>query len=387
MENSSFLSSKLSEKIANFDFEKEMTWKIRILLHTFMWLSFAILLFLSYRLAYNLTIFNSVILTIRMAVSNMTIFYVFFYVIAPKLFNLKLGIAIIILSLTLPLLTAIWLWITFGFSVLYHYLGYEIEFGELKGAITASAQQTFWGAVSLSRIISQTIIIISLLSPFFFVKILFEITKLYSKSLKIAKQNSQLQIQNINIEKDFLKSQLNPHFLFNTLNNLYSLSLKKDDKMSDMILNLSDTMSYTLYESNAERVPLTKEIEFIKNYVELEKMRHGEEKSISIILPNENEAKGKAIAPLLTFSLIENAFKYGLKNKENAFLNLKIEVKDHQFSFNVENDFLPKTELKNFGGIGLENLKKRLQIIYPEKHTLLVTKNKNTFNVQLDIEI
>lgn len=387
MENSSFLSSKLSEKIADLDFEKEITWKNRIILHTFMWLSFAILLFLSYRLAYALTTFNSVILTLRMAVSNMTIFYLFFYVIAPKLFNQKLGIAMIILSLTLPLLTNIWLWITFGFSVLYHYLGYEIGFGELKGAITASAQQTFWGAVSVSRIISQTIIIISLLSPFFFVKILFEISKLYSKSLKMAKQNSQLQIQNINIEKDFLKSQLNPHFLFNTLNNLYSLSLKKDDKMPDMILNLSYTMSYTLYESNAERLPLTKEIEFIKNYVELEKMRHGEEKSISIILPNENETKGKTIAPLLTFSLIENAFKYGLKNKENAFLNLKIEVKDHKFSFNLENDFLPKTELKNFGGIGLENLKKRLQLIYPEKHFLLVTKNKNTFNVQLDIEL
>lgn len=227
----------------------------------------------------------------------------------------------------------------------------------------------------------------SLLSPFFFVKILFEISKLYSKSLKISKQNSQLQIQNINIERDFLKSQLNPHFLFNTLNNLYSLSLKKDNKIPDVILNLSDTMSYTLYESNAERVPLTKEIDFIKNYIELEKMRHGTQKNISVTFPTEEDCLGKMIAPLLTFSLIENAFKYGLKNKDKAFVNLKIEIRDDTFTFNIENDYINKFESKKVGGIGLENLKKRLQLIYPEKHNLRITNEENKFLVKLEIEI
>ena len=205
--------------------------------------------------------------------------------------------------------------------------------------------------------------------------------------MKISKQNSQLQIQNINIERDFLKSQLNPHFLFNTLNNLYSLSLKKDNKIPDVILNLSDTMSYTLYESNAERVPLTKEIDFIKNYIELEKMRHGTQKNISVTFPTEEDCLGKMIAPLLTFSLIENAFKYGLKNKDKAFVNLKIEIRDDTFTFNIENDYINKFESKKVGGIGLENLKKRLQLIYPEKHNLRITNEENKFLVKLEIEI
>ncbi|WP_300675425.1 sensor histidine kinase [Soonwooa sp.] len=387
MSNLSFLSTKLSEKIEDFDFERELTCKKRIYLHSIMWLSFALMLFLSYKIAYHLTTFNSIILTIRMAVSNMTIFYFFFYAIAPRLFKQNLGTIIIGLVLLFPILIAIWLWTTYIFSLFYHSLNFEIESGELKGAIAASAEQTFWGAVSPSRIISQAIIFVSLLSPFFFVKILFEISKLYSKSLKISKQNSQLQIQNINIERDFLKSQLNPHFLFNTLNNLYSLSLKKDNKIPDVILNLSDTMSYTLYESNAERVPLTKEIDFIKNYIELEKMRHGTQKNISVTFPTEEDCLGKMIAPLLTFSLIENAFKYGLKNKDKAFVNLKIEIRDDTFTFNIENDYINKFESKKVGGIGLENLKKRLQLIYPEKHNLRITNEENKFLVKLEIEI
>ena len=387
MSNLKFFSNSLSEKIADFNFEKSITWKKRILMHFSMWIGFALMLFLSYRIAYDLTTFNSVILTIRMVVSNMLIFYLFFYVIAPKFFKQRLATVIVELLVIFPLLMAIWLWTTYAFSLFYNSLGFEIGYGELKGAIAASAQQTFWGAVSPSRIISQTIIIISLLSPFFFVKILFEISKLYSKSLNVAKHNSELEIQNINIEKNFLKSQLNPHFLFNTLNNLYSLSLKKDNKMPDIILNLSDTISYTLYESNADRVPLTKEIEFINNYIELEKMRHTQQKDIFVLLPSEKECEGKKIAPLLTFALIENAFKYGLKSKENAFLHLLIEVKDKHFLFQIENDYSLQNGSKTIGGIGLENLKKRLQLIYPERHNLIINKTQNSFSLNLEIEL
>ncbi len=387
MSNLKFLSNSLSEKIADFNFEKSITWKKRILMHFSMWISFALMLFLSYRIAYDLTTFNSTIFTIRMVVSNMLIFYLFFYFIAPKFFRQRLSTVIVELLLIFPLLMAIWLWTTYAFSLFYHSLGFEIGYGELKGAIAASAQQTFWGAVSPSRIISQTIIIISLLSPFFFVKILFEISKLYSKSLNVAKHNSELEIQNINIEKNFLKSQLNPHFLFNTLNNLYSLSLKKDNKMPDIILNLSDTISYTLYESNADRVPLTKEIEFINNYIELEKMRHTQQKDIFVLLPSEKECEGKKIAPLLTFALIENAFKYGLKSKENAFLHLRIGVKEQHFLFQIENDCPLQNGSKTIGGIGLENLKKRLQLIYPERHNLIINKTQNSFSLNLEIEL
>ncbi len=143
----------------------------------------------------------------------------------------------------------------------------------------------------------------------------------------------EIEIQNINMEKDFLKAQLNPHFLFNTLNNLYSLTLKKDNQAPEVILNLSDMMSYTLYESNTEKVTLTKELEFIQNYFNLEKMRYPADKNIRLNISGDVDAKGLYIAPLLTFSCIENAFKYGLKTTEGSFIFLDIKVKDSLFIF------------------------------------------------------
>lgn len=380
-------SNYFTQRIGEFDFEQFYTQQKRVMFHSLMWLSFAFLLFLSYRLAYQLTYFNSFILTFRMCVVNMIVFYIFFYLLLPKILKLSFGFAVSCLIISFPVFVIIWLLSTYLFSITYHYLGFEILEGELKGAITASANQTFWEAISLNRIISQTVIFISLLSPFFFMKILFEISKLYSRTIKIQNQKNLLEIQNINIEKDFLKSQLNPHFLFNTLNNLYSLSLKKDNAVPEVILNLSDTMSYTLYESNSEKVELWKEIEFVKNYFELEKMRYSADKKIHYEFPTEINCKGLMIAPLLTFTFIENAFKYGLKSKESAFLNLKIKIENGNFLFVIENDFEENKNKNIHGGIGIENVKKRLQLIYPNNFDLEILSSQNIFKVNLNINL
>ena len=380
-------SNYFTKRIGEFDFEQFYTKQKRLMFHSLMWLSFAFLLFLSYRLAYQLTYFNSFILTLRMCVVNMIVFYIFFYLLLPKILKLSFGFATFYLIISFPLFVIVWLLSTYLFSIIYHNLGFEILDGELKGVITASASQTFWEAISFSRIISQAIIFISLLSPFFFVKILFEISKLYSQTIKIQNQKNLLEIQNINIEKDFLKSQLNPHFLFNTLNNLYSLSLKKDNTVPEVILNLSDTMSYTLYESNSEKVELWKEVEFVKNYFELEKMRYSAEKKIHYEFPTEEDCKGLKIAPLLTFTFIENAFKYGLKSKESNFLNLKIKIENGKFIFVLENDFEENKNKNIHGGIGIENVRKRLQLIYPKDFQLEIISSQNIFRVQLIINL
>ena len=381
------ISSYFTTKIGEFDFEKFYTPTRRIISHSLMWLSFAFLLFLSYRLAYYLTNFNSFILTFRMVVVNMIIFYLFFYFFLPKILKRSLGYVVLSLIISFPVFVVIWLLSTYAFSLTYHYFGFEILKGELKGAITASANQTFWQAISINRIISQAIIIISILSPFFFVKILFEISKLYSRTIQIQKQKSLLEIQNVNIEKDFLKSQLNPHFLFNTLNNLYSLSLKKDNAVPEVILNLSDTMSYTLYESNSEKVDLWKEIEFMKNYAELERMRYSADKKIQFEFPSEEDCKGLKVAPLLTFTFIENAFKYGLKSKDSGFLHLITKIDSGNFIFELKNDFDNSTQKNNHGGIGLENVIKRLQLLYPESHYLEISDAENIFSVKLKIDL
>ncbi|PTS95163.1 histidine kinase [Pedobacter sp. HMWF019] len=387
MQNKQVFSDYFTDKIAAFDFDKFYTKRKRFLFHSLMWLGFAGLLLLSYRIAYHLTYFNSFILTLRMTIVNMAVFYLFFYVALPKIFKGGAGTAILLIIITFPIFVAVWLLVTYFFSIAYHSLGFEILDGELKGAIKGAASQTLFQAISVNRMVSQAIIIISILSPFFFVKILFEISKLYNRTLNVQRQKATLEIQNINIEKDFLKAQLNPHFLFNTLNNLYSLSLKKDDLVPEVILNLSDTMSYTLYESNTEKVPLSKELEFIKNYVELEKMRYSGSKKIRFEFPSEQECSGFYIAPLLTFTFIENAFKYGLKSKTGSLLNLDIRIEDGWFYFDVENDIDDTRKMSDFGGIGLENSRKRLQLLYPDKYKLQIQNPEGCFKVSLKLDL
>ncbi|AYN06599.1 histidine kinase [Flavobacterium sp. 140616W15] len=380
-------SNYLASKIAEFNFDKFYTKSNRILLHVFMWLSFSILLILSYVLAYQLSYFNAFILTIRMTTVNMIVFYMFFYLLLPKIFSGGKARMVILLLFTFIISIFVWMAVTYFFSLLYHSLGFEILKGELKGAIGMSASQTFLQAISMKRMFSQAFIIISILSPFFFVKILFEISKLYNKTLNIQSQKAALEIQNINIEKNFLKAQLNPHFLFNTLNNLYGLSIKKDDSTPEVILNLSDIMSYTLYESNTEKVALEKELDFIKNYFELEKMRYSANKNIQFHIPQGEDLSGLYIAPLLTFTFIENAFKYGLKGNKEQFIYLNIKVQDRTFYFELENDVEQGIKDNEFGGIGVRNARKRLQLLYPNKHQLDIENLETKFKVNLKIDL
>ncbi|WP_207209630.1 sensor histidine kinase [Flavobacterium sp. 140616W15] len=387
MQDTKIFSNYLASKIAEFNFDKFYTKSNRILLHVFMWLSFSILLILSYVLAYQLSYFNAFILTIRMTTVNMIVFYMFFYLLLPKIFSGGKARMVILLLFTFIISIFVWMAVTYFFSLLYHSLGFEILKGELKGAIGMSASQTFLQAISMKRMFSQAFIIISILSPFFFVKILFEISKLYNKTLNIQSQKAALEIQNINIEKNFLKAQLNPHFLFNTLNNLYGLSIKKDDSTPEVILNLSDIMSYTLYESNTEKVALEKELDFIKNYFELEKMRYSANKNIQFHIPQGEDLSGLYIAPLLTFTFIENAFKYGLKGNKEQFIYLNIKVQDRTFYFELENDVEQGIKDNEFGGIGVRNARKRLQLLYPNKHQLDIENLETKFKVNLKIDL
>ncbi len=170
------------------------------------------------------------------------------------------------------------------------------------------------------------------------------------------------------------------------MNNLYGLSVKKDDSAPEVILNLSDIMSYTLYESNAEKVPLEKEIDFIKNYFELEKMRYPKDKDIRLEISGVERISGLYIAPILTFTFIENAFKYGLKSQK-PFIKQEVIINDNQFLFIVENDKERISEKNKFGGIGIENIKKRLQLLYPNQHQLEIKNLENTFRIELKINL
>lgn len=373
-------------QIASINFDEKYTIKTRISLHVLMWFCFSLLLFLSYHIAYQLSYFYSFLLTIRMLIVNSFVFYLFFYGLVPLLMKSNRTKTILLLLISFPVGLYIWLTITYFISFIYHYFGFEIPNGELKGAIGMSMQQTFWEAISVKRMLSQAFIVISILSPFFFVKILFEVSSNYSKMLSLTKQKITLEIENINIEKDFLKAQLNPHFLFNTLNNLYGLVLKKDQSASEVILNLSDLMSYTLYESNTDKVLIEKEVDFISNYFQLEKMRYNSTKQIELFIQKTENLNHVFIAPLLTFTFIENAFKYGLKSNY-PFLNLKLTITPDLFDFFIENDVEENRSEEEFGGIGILNIQKRLTLLYPNQHQLLIENSENKYTIHLKINL
>ncbi len=184
-----------------------------------------------------------------------------------------------------------------------------------------------------------------------------------------------------------LKSQVNPHFLFNTFNNLYVLTKTKPALASEMILGLSDLMRYQLNESNVEKIGIEKEIDYIHNLLNLEKIRKDNlELKIDY---DKSKLNGFTVEPLLFTTLIENAVKHGSQQMEKAFIHIKLERSNGLFTINVTNS---KPENAIFGkegslGLGIENLKSRLNILYPGKHDLKLINDKNTFTADLQLQL
>lgn len=183
-----------------------------------------------------------------------------------------------------------------------------------------------------------------------------------------------------------LRSQLNPHFLFNTLNNIYSLIAIDTHKAQDSVHRLSNLLRYILYENEQKFVPLDKELEFTQNYIDLMRLRMSPDVKLDVLI--KNESSGRLIASLMFITLIENAFKHGINNGSNSFIDIKIFVdKKRGVLCTVENSISESKdtiESKN-SGIGLANLRKRLELLYPDKYELRVERKENSFFVLLCI--
>lgn len=184
-----------------------------------------------------------------------------------------------------------------------------------------------------------------------------------------------------------LRSQLNPHFLFNTLNNIYSLVALDSQKAQDSIHRLSGLLRFVLYENDSKFVPIKKELEFTKNYIDLMALRLSPNVKLDVLIQNED--CNNEIASLMFITLIENAFKHGINNNKPSFININIFVnKDGGVLCTVENslnDEKDKIESKN-SGIGLTNLQKRLNLLYPEKHQFEIEQKADSFSVLLRID-
>ena len=195
----------------------------------------------------------------------------------------------------------------------------------------------------------------------------------------------KIAVEKLQAEVNYLRSQVNPHFLFNALNNLYSLTLKKSDAAPDAVLRLSDMMEYMLYDSDDTFVPLEKEVHYLRNYIELEKIRYDEHADIQ--LKTEGDMSCIMIAPLMLLPLVENAFKHGAsRSAGKSWLHCSVKATKNDLHITVENSRQPDNAGNNTkGGIGLTNLNKRLQLLYPGRHTLDIHAQPHRFYVSLHI--
>jgi LytS/YehU family sensor histidine kinase len=222
----------------------------------------------------------------------------------------------------------------------------------------------------------------------FFIAFSSSIYKIINDWMEHQRERSELQKQNLRSELKFLKTQINPHFFFNTLNSLYALTLKKSDKAPEIVLKLSDMMRYMLYESNERTIALSKEIDYINNYLELEKLRHGNSFQINFEL--DGSPDGHEIAPLLFIPFLENSFKHGLDHElKSGYVNIQLKITDNTLDLTVKNSkptgIVNKDGLKKVGGIGLTNVRRRLNILYPSRYSLETKDLNQEFVVQMKL--
>jgi sensor histidine kinase YesM len=197
---------------------------------------------------------------------------------------------------------------------------------------------------------------------------------------------SQLQKEKIESELKALKGQINPHFLFNSMNSIYSLALSHSEKTPEIVLKLSDIMRYIIYEANTDFVDLAKEINYLKDYIVLQKLRTDNRASISFDITGSLE--NIKIAPLLFFPLVENSFKHGIKGATGkSFVNIDLLISEKGIKFIIENNkgITDNVEKKEYKGIGLDNVMKRLEMTYPGWHELKIANAEETFKVELTI--
>ncbi len=235
------------------------------------------------------------------------------------------------------------------------------------------------------RFLNSSKFILQHISITLFIAIFVGMLKFAEEWLELETKRKEIENEKLTAELTFLKAQINPHFLFNTLNNLYYLAFTNSPNTTEVIAKLSQMMRYMIYDSDHEKVMLSKEIEYIENYISLEKLRLNNQIPINFTVEgNTNQVK---IVPLILITFLENAFKHGISNNStNAYIFLKISVQNNELIYTVENSKLAaKNQEKS--GIGLQNVNRRLALSYPQKHQLEVFDLENDYKICLTLDI
>lgn len=226
-------------------------------------------------------------------------------------------------------------------------------------------------------------------NPFFphirFVFFSFLSVLLFSLVLKINHRWRKTEEEKLSTQLSYLKGQINPHFLFNTLNSIYYLASEKSEKTPDAIIRLSNMMRFVITEANQDIVSLTKEISYVTNFIELQKLRLGHTAVLNYTI--SGSTIDKKIAPLILIPFIENTFKHGVNPEEISVISIDIDIVEHELVLEVENKKVKKQTKEVKSGLGIQNAKNRLALLYPQKHQLMVEDLANDFKVTLKLQL
>jgi len=336
----------------------------RILIHIFFWIAYILFFFLQFSFFGEKGEYISTLASLTLtAIIDISASYFTVYYLLPKfLFNRKYWqfVVIFLASASLAIILQ---------RVLMYYISYPYFYPEY-----VSKAGPFWH-----------------INPFYTFFNIYTVVGFFTaiKLLKYWYQNQQtkaeLENKNKTSELALLRNQLNPHFLFNTLNNIDSLIITNPTKASDAIIKLSDIMRFMLYDTSTDTVPLEKEINYLKSYISLQQMRLKDAGFVKVQI--EGNCQGKTIAPMLFIPFVENAFKHGYKNVVPPGIDIKLLCSKDSVNFEVTNHVDQKGDINkdNTSGIGLANTKRRLELLYPDKHRINIESENGLYRSQLII--
>ncbi|GAB4006329.1 histidine kinase [Spirosoma migulaei] len=211
------------------------------------------------------------------------------------------------------------------------------------------------------------------------------VSTLLSISVLTANRLRQVETDQLKAELQQLKAQIHPHFLFNTLNSIYSLAIRNDERTADTIVKLAEFMRYIIRDAHRDKVPLLTEVNYIANYIDLQKARLRD--AVQIDYQLEGNGDGLQIAPLLLFSFIENAFKYGVSPEEDSLIIIHLSIKDEQLRLYVANNKVDVNQLEKSMMVGLKNARERLRLLYPAEHELVIEDTPLHYHVTLTLTL
>jgi len=297
---------------------------------------------------------------------TMIITYINLLVLMPGLYNRRryvlYGLCLLLLIITGGILErALTHYFVLPWEAVHDPARYEIEVKEL------------WIPIRIARLSFDIGIVVAITMMF----------RLMRDHVQREKQLRQIEKEKFTAELNLLKGQINPHFLFNTFNSLYALTLNKSDRAPQLVLRMSQLMHYVLYSTSKDEVALHDEINYLKDYISIEQTRFADRVEVSFQCAGVTA--GVKIAPLLLLPFVENAFKHGVE-EGSGWVTINLNYRDGTLFFKVENSYLIKA-VPAKPGIGLANVQQRLKLLYPGRHTLNVTKNEESFEAELKIEL